>query len=56
MRVSLDRLALKNVPKDFRVIPGMPVTVDVKVGDRTIWDYLVERLLPVMYEGMREPN
>ncbi len=56
VRVSLDRLALKNVPKDFRVIPGMPVTVDVKVGDRTIWDYFVERLMPVMYEGMREPD
>ena len=56
VRVSLDRLALKNVPKDFRVIPGMPVEVDVKVGDRTIWDYFVERLMPIMYEGLREPD
>ncbi len=56
VRVSLDRLALKNVPKDFRVIPGMPVQVDVKVGDRTVWDYFVERLVPVMYEGLREPD
>ena len=56
VRVSLDRLALKNVPRDFRVIPGMPVEVDIKVGDRTIWDYFVERLMPIMYEGMREPD
>ena len=56
VRISLDRLALKNVPHDFRVIPGMPVEVDVKVGDRTIWDYFTERLMPVMYEGMREPD
>jgi hemolysin D len=56
VRVSLDRLALKNVPKDFRVTPGMPVEVDVKVGDRTVWDYFVERMLPVLYEGMREPD
>jgi HlyD family secretion protein len=56
VRVSLDRLGLKNVPKDFRVLPGMPVTVNVKVGERTIWDYFVERILPVLYEGMREPD
>jgi hypothetical protein len=34
----------------------MPVEVDIKVGDRTIWDYLVERFVPIFYEGMREPN
>ena len=56
MRVSLDRLALKNVPHDFRVVPGMPVQVDIKVGDRTIWDYMVERMMPIIYEGMREPD
>jgi HlyD family secretion protein len=56
VRVSLDRLALKHVPKDFRVIPGMPVEVDVKVGTRTVWDYFVERVLPIMYDGMREPD
>jgi HlyD family secretion protein len=56
VRVSLDRLNLKNVPKDFRVLPGMPVEVDIKVGDRTIWDYLVERFVPILYEGMREPD
>lgn len=56
VRVSIDRLALKHVPADFRVIPGMPVEVDVKVGNRTIWDYFLEKLLPIMYDGMREPN
>ena len=56
VRVSLDRLDLKHVPKDFRVTPGMPVEVDIKVGDRTVWDYLVERLLPILHDGMREPD
>jgi hemolysin D len=56
VRISLDRLELKNIPKDFRVLPGMPVVVNVKVGERTIWDYFVERILPVLYEGMREPD
>ena len=55
VRVTLDRLALKNVPKDFRVVPGMPVEADIKVGERTILDYLIDRLLPIVQEGMREP-
>jgi HlyD family secretion protein len=56
VRVSLDRLSLMHVPKDFRPLPGMPVEVDVKVGERTIIDYLVERMLPILYDGMREPD
>jgi HlyD family secretion protein len=56
VRVSIDRMDMKNVPKDFHMIPGMPVEVDIKVGNRTIWDYLAERLLPIVYEGMREPS
>ncbi len=56
MRVSLDRLNLKNIPKNFHITPGMSVEVDVKVGDRTIADYLIERMLPIIYEGMREPD
>ena len=55
VRVTLDRLALKNVPKDFRVVPGMPVEADIKVGERTVFDYLIDRLLPIVQEGMREP-
>jgi HlyD family secretion protein len=56
VRVSLDRLNLKNIPKNFHITPGMSVEVDVKVGDRTIADYLIERMLPIIYEGMREPD
>jgi HlyD family secretion protein len=56
VRVSIDRLGLKNVPRDFRLTPGMSVEVDVKVGSRKIIEYLAEKILPVVYEGMREPN
>jgi HlyD family secretion protein len=55
VRISVDHLALRNVPDDFRVIPGMPVTVDIKVGERTVFEYLVGSVLPVVKEGMREP-
>ncbi len=56
VRITLDRLALKQVPKEFRLQPGLPVQVDVKVGERTLVEYLGERLAPVVLEGMREPN
>ncbi|MFO1161104.1 MAG: HlyD family type I secretion periplasmic adaptor subunit [Reyranellaceae bacterium] len=55
VRISVDHLALRNVPDDFRMIPGMPVTVDIKVGERTVFEYLVGTVLPVVREGMREP-
>jgi len=56
VRVSIDRLSLKNVPKDFHIVPGMPVEVDVKVGSRTVWDYIIEKWITFIYEGMREPD
>jgi hemolysin D len=54
-RVAIDRVALHNVPASFRLMPGMPVTADVKVGKRTVLQYLLERVLPVTQEAMREP-
>jgi HlyD family secretion protein len=56
VRISIDRLNLRNVPKNFRVTPGMAVEGDVKVGQRTIAEYLVERMMPIIYDGMREPD
>jgi len=54
-RIAIDRVALRNVPEGFRVIPGMPVTADIKVGKRTVLRYLTGLVLPVAREGMREP-
>ncbi len=54
-RISIDQVNLHNVPANFRVSPGMPVTADIKVGKRTVLSYLLGRILPVTQEGMREP-
>jgi hemolysin D len=54
-RVAIDRVALHGTPEGFRIMPGMPVTADVKVGKRTVMNYLLGRVLPVASEGMREP-
>jgi HlyD family type I secretion membrane fusion protein len=54
-RVRIDKSELHDVPKDFRVIPGMTLSGDVLVGKRTILSYLVEGALRTSSEAMREP-
>lgn len=53
--ISLDQVALHDVPKDFQVTPGMPITADIKVGKRTVLKYLLGLVMPVAHEAMREP-
>ena len=54
-RITLDAIKLHDTPANFRVMPGMPVTADVKVGEHTVLSYLISRVLPVAMTGMREP-
>ena len=55
IRVSITGYHMRNVPKDFRVIPGMTMVGDIMVGRRTILSYLVEGALRTGSEAMREP-
>jgi len=55
VHVAIDRVALHDTPPGFHVIPGMPVTTDIKVGKRTVLTYLLGQVLPVASESMREP-
>ncbi len=54
-RIAIDRVDLHGTPPSFRLMPGMPVTADIKVGKRTVMEYMLGRVLPVAAEGMREP-
>ncbi|TPJ32742.1 HlyD family type I secretion periplasmic adaptor subunit [Mesorhizobium sp. B2-6-5] len=54
-RISIDQVALHGVPAGFIVSPGMPVTADVKVGQRTVLKYILGAMLPIGQEAMREP-
>ena len=54
-RISIDQVNLHDTPQGFRLVPGMPVQADVKVGKRTVLSYLLGRVLPVALDGMREP-
>lgn len=54
-RISIDEVALHDVPPGFSISPGMPVTADVKVGQRTVLKYILGAMLPIGQEAMREP-
>ena len=53
--ITLDELMLHDTPPGFRLMPGMPVTADVKVGTRSVLGYFIAKILPVAYESMHEP-
>ena len=51
--VSVDRSMLGDNP-DARIIPGMPVQVEIQTGAHTALDYFLEPVRDVMHNGMRE--
>ena len=55
VEVTIDRNKLVNVPATTRLLPGMTLTADIKVGSRSIWDYVVGGLMRDVGESMREP-
>jgi hemolysin D len=54
-RIAITELRLHDVPRNFRLIPGMTLTADVIVGRRSLMSYLVEGALRTGSEAMREP-
>ena len=53
--VSIDENRLRNLPSGFHMTPGMPLTLDIEVGQRTVLSYLMSKVIPVLSEGLREP-
>jgi hemolysin D len=54
-RITLDSIDLHGTPPNFHLVPGMPVTADIKVGRRTLVGAILNRIVPLATEGMREP-
>ena len=46
---------LKDVPDNFRLMPGMTTTAEIKVGRRRVIDYFLYPLLRYADESIREP-
>ncbi|GBR55186.1 major facilitator superfamily multidrug resistance transporter EmrA/FusE [Acetobacter senegalensis DSM 18889] len=55
VRLRVDKYTLHGVPNFFHPQPGMPVTADIRVGKRTIMQYMLNSFVPLMTNGMREP-
>jgi len=55
IRVAIGKTGLQAVPRDFRLIPGMGLTTEIKVGDRRVITYLLYPLIRSFDESMREP-
>ena len=53
--VLINEVHLRDVPADFRLIPGMTLVGDILVGHRTILSYLIEGAMRTGSEAMREP-
>ena len=51
----LDPEQLERVPKNFRLMPGMTATAEIKVGKRKVIEYLLNPLFRYMDEAIREP-
>jgi hemolysin D len=55
VRVKITAIKLIDVPSTFRLIPGMTLIGDVKVGTRALGAYLIGGLVHGVGEAMREP-
>lgn len=55
IRVAVENSGLRAVPKDFRLIPGMGLTAEIKVGRRRVITYLLYPIIRSFDETMREP-
>jgi HlyD family secretion protein len=54
-RVALGPPELRDVPRDFRLIPGMTTTAEIVIGKRTIISYLLDPIVRLFDESLREP-
>jgi HlyD family secretion protein len=54
-RIDLGASSLKNLPHQARLLPGMTLTSEIKVGSRSIISYLLWPLTKAMDESIREP-
>lgn len=54
-RISLLSTQLRNVPEGFRLMPGMKVRAEIKVGQRSVISYFLYPVIRALDESLREP-
>jgi hemolysin D len=55
VRIEVTKSELLSVPSGFRLIPGMPLSAEIKIGKRSVISYLLRPILRGVDESMREP-
>jgi hemolysin D len=53
--VDVSDIRLRNLPPQFRMLPGMTLTAEMKVGRRSVISYFLYPLLRGLDESIREP-
>lgn len=54
-RITLLSTRLRNIPDGFRLLPGMRVRAEIKVGQRSVVSYFLYPILRSLDESLREP-
>jgi hemolysin D len=54
-RIVLLSASLRNVPEGFRLMPGMKVRAEIKVGRRSVISYFLYPVIRALDESLREP-
>ena len=54
-RVSITEMRFIRVPSTFRLIPGMTLSADIHIGERSVLGYIVAGATRSVNEAMREP-
>jgi HlyD family type I secretion membrane fusion protein len=55
IRLVTTTLDTNNQPDSFRLVPGMPLSAEIKVGERSVIKYFLRPVLRGLKEGLREP-
>lgn len=55
VRVDLEERHLRNLPEHFRLIPGMTLAAEIKVGKRRVISYFLYPFLKGLDESIKEP-
>lgn len=55
VRVALGTVRLRDVPANFRLVPGITLSGDIHIGTRSLFYYLLGGVVRGMDEAMREP-
>lgn len=55
MRVEITGMDMRSVPSTFRLVPGMSLQAEVKVGTRPVIEYIIYPIIRGLDQSIREP-